>query len=77
MIIKTRKLPATQTDGERMRATADTGASLTLPMEYSWNDPSERVAKALARAMCNRPHYVIRLGDNRWEIGQSQEDKES
>ena len=54
MMIKTRKLPATSTDGERMRATADNGATLTIPYPYTLENlisPNRYVAVCLARAM--------------------------
>lgn len=51
MIIKTRKLPATSTEGERMRATTDTGYVLTIPYPYSVSDPDDYVARMLAGAM--------------------------
>jgi hypothetical protein len=50
MIIRTRKLPATQNDGERMRATADNGASLTIAFPYDATDPNLTVANMLAMA---------------------------
>ncbi len=56
MLIKTRKLPATSTDGERMRATAENGATLTVPFPYrdyssGLMSPNTRVAQALALAL--------------------------
>lgn len=52
MLIKTRKLPATNNDGERMRATADNGATLTIPYPYrATTSPNTRVAQALALAL--------------------------
>lgn len=56
MIIKTRKLPATQTDGERMRATAVdeygvAGATLTIPYDYTLVDAGLDVARRLNSAM--------------------------
>lgn len=51
MIIKARKLPATSTEGERMRATAENGASLTIPMDYRRVDPQLDVARRLNSAM--------------------------
>lgn len=50
MLIKTRKLPATQSEGERMRATADNGATLTIPFPYGAADPHQLVADALVMA---------------------------
>lgn len=50
MIIKTRKLPATSHDGERMRATAANGATLTVPFPYGETEPYAWVAGLLARA---------------------------
>jgi hypothetical protein len=67
MIIKTRKLPATQNDGERMRATASTGAQLTLPFDYSWNDPAEVVANSLVCALYPAGWLAVRVSDNRFE----------
>lgn len=67
MIIKTRKLPATQTDGERMRATAENGATLTIAYPYGALDPGEVVALALARAI-GRETTCTRVGDNRWNL---------
>lgn len=51
MIIKTRKLPATSTAGDRMRATAENGASLTIPQDYRRVDPHLDVASRLNSAM--------------------------
>lgn len=69
MIIKTRKLPPTQNDSARMRATSDTGASLTIPYPHGADDPGEHVALALARAVFpNAAYSVERRGDNRWEM---------
>jgi hypothetical protein len=51
MIIKTRKLPATSTEGERMRATAANGATLTIPMDHRRVDPHLDVATRLNQAM--------------------------
>ena len=51
MMIKARKLPATQTEGERMRATADSGATLTIPFSRKSDDPYRQVAWMLARAL--------------------------
>lgn len=54
MLIKTRKLPATSTQGERMRATAENGATLTIPFKYRTGNlmsPNTRVAQALALAL--------------------------
>ncbi|MFE6222993.1 hypothetical protein [Streptomyces sp. NPDC057854] len=52
MTIKTRKLPATSREGERMRATdADTGAVLTIPYPHDVADPYAHVAQLLANAM--------------------------
>ena len=51
MIIKTRKLPATSTEGERMRATAANGAVLTVPVDYRRVDPHLDVARRLNSAM--------------------------
>ncbi len=54
MLIKTRKLPATSTDGERMRATAENGATITIPVRYSDSflySPNRTVAYALALAL--------------------------
>lgn len=62
MIIKTRKLPATQTEGERMRATADNGASLTLPFPYGAADPHKLVADALVMAY-NTECHAERVGN--------------
>lgn len=71
MIIKTRKLPATTTAGERMRATADNGASLTLPFGYEWESPDEFVAMALAKALSHgelmAEFTLTRVSGNRWE----------
>ena len=50
MIIKTRKLPATQTEGERVRANADNGAQLTIPFPYDSADAHRQVAWMLAKA---------------------------
>jgi hypothetical protein len=70
MIIRTRKLPATTRDGERMRATAEKGASLTIPFPYGDVDPSQRVAYALARGVFGIDEYnqIVRVGENRWEV---------
>lgn len=65
MIIKTRKLPATSTEGERMRATADNGAVLTVPFPYYAADPNESVAEALARAY---DWTISRASDRTWEV---------
>lgn len=52
MIIKTRKLPATTNEGERMRATAvDATATLTIAFDYSAIDPGLDVARRLNSAM--------------------------
>lgn len=51
MIIKTRKLAATQTEGERVRATAESGATLTIAMDYRRVDPHLDVARRLNAAM--------------------------
>jgi hypothetical protein len=67
MIIKTRKLPATQHDGERMRATVEGwSATLTIAFPYSSNDPDETVALALMRAVLNSPYSVERLSTHTW-----------
>lgn len=51
IIIKARKLPATGTDGERVRAAAYGGnVTLTIPFPYSEPDPFAYVAGMLARA---------------------------
>jgi hypothetical protein len=71
MIIKTRKLPATSHDGERMRATADTGASLTLPFDYSWNDPHEVVANSLVCALFPAGSLATRVTGNVFEVTES------
>jgi hypothetical protein len=68
MIIKTRKLPATQTDGERMRATADTGATLTLPFNYGWNDPDEVVANSLVCALFPAGWLATRVTGNTFRV---------
>lgn len=75
MIIKTRKLPATSTDGERMRATADSGATLTIPFPYGAVDPGEAVATSLARAI-GRATTLRRVSDNRWELSAVRTDFE-
>lgn len=51
MIIKTRRLPATSTAGERMRATAENGATLTYPIDYREVDPDLKAARRLNMAM--------------------------
>lgn len=52
MIIRTRKLPATSSDGERMRATdIDRMYTLTIPFKYGVADPHRDVAQRLANAM--------------------------
>jgi hypothetical protein len=51
MIIKTRKLPATTTEGERMRATSDSGHVLTIPFGVqAHTTPQRDVAMMLAKA---------------------------
>lgn len=60
MIIKTRKLPPTQTEGARMRATADNGATLTLPYPQGAADPHQLVAEALVMAY-SREHRAERI----------------
>lgn len=49
MLVKTRKLPPTQTEGARMRATCDAG-TLTIPYPQHAVDPGRVVALMLARA---------------------------
>lgn len=64
MIIKTRRLPATQQHGEQMRATVpDTGATLTVPFPYGVEstDPARYVASALVRALTDGDHIAIRV----------------
>jgi len=61
LIIKTRKLPATQTHGEQMRASTPGGTTLTIPFPYGSLDPGEHVAQQLARAMGYAP-VVERMG---------------
>lgn len=64
MIIKTRKLPATQTEGERMRATADNGATLTIPFPYGLANlisPYRYVANRLAMALEFTPDDVTHV----------------
>lgn len=54
MLIKTRKLPATSTAPDRYRATAENGATLTVPARYSDGflySPNRTVAYALALAL--------------------------
>lgn len=63
MIIKTRKLPATSTEGERMRATAANGATLTVPMDYRLSNPNLDVARKLNRAM-GWDEMVVRTADD-------------
>jgi hypothetical protein len=55
LVIKTRKLPATSTEGERMRATASNGATLTVPFPYGEREPHVWVAGLLARAYSYAP----------------------
>ena len=50
MIIKTRKLPMTAREPARMRATTDTGVTLTIPYPWASTNPDETVASCLARA---------------------------
>lgn len=71
MIIKTRKLPATSTEGERMRATADTGATLTLPYDYAWNEPDEVVANSLVCALYPAGYLATRVTGNVFEVRES------
>lgn len=49
-----------------MRATSETGYSLTIPYPQQALDPSEYVAHALMRAMFQSPYSVSRVGDNQW-----------
>lgn len=51
--ITTRKLPATDTSGERIKATAGTGESLTIPFPYQLDAPEahESAAKQLAASI--------------------------
>lgn len=60
MIIKTRKLPATSTEGARMRATGDDGSVLTVPFPYAAGDAHAFVAGALAaaRGYGDDPEYL-------------------
>lgn len=68
MIIKTRKLPATNNDGERMRATmVGNGATLTIPFPYEAEDPGFTVAAMLARAYDVPTNELTRKGEHRWE----------
>lgn len=63
MIIKTRKLPATINEPERMRANAvDLTATLTIAFPYESNDPHQRVALMLARAYGN--NHVTQVAGN-------------
>ncbi len=55
LLIKTRKLPATQTHSEQMRASTPGGTTLTIPFPYGSLDPGEHVAQQLARAMGYAP----------------------
>lgn len=67
MLIKTRKLPATSTDGERMRATSENGHTLTIPYPYgleSLISPNRYVAVCLARAMGWREDVEHASGHN-------------
>lgn len=51
MNIKTRKLPATTQEGERMRASAtNVTATLTIAFPYASNDPHRQAAFMLAKA---------------------------
>ena len=68
MIIKTRKLAATSTEGERMRATADTGATLTLPMSYGALDPHANVAQALAVALFGVGYVAVRTDGQTFRV---------
>lgn len=67
MIIKTRKLPATQNDSERMRATSSKGHILTVPFPYSATDPDESVANALALAL-GKGDTLARRDTHTWEV---------
>jgi hypothetical protein len=61
MRIKVRKLPATSTENERIRATADNGAVLTVPFRYASDTPNADVAGMLARALGYESVTPLRL----------------
>lgn len=69
MIIKARKLPPTQNDSARMRATAENGATLTIPYPHDVEDPYEHVVVALAKALHNNAPFSVSYRDGlRWDI---------
>lgn len=71
MIIKTRKLAATSTEGERIRATAENGATLTLPFPYALAglvSPYRFVAIRLAKAMGLDDYSVEHVTGNTFKV---------
>lgn len=47
MNVRTRKLPATDTQGARIRAKSDAGKQVTISYPYAAHDPHEAAVRAL------------------------------
>lgn len=75
MIIRTRKLPATNTEGERMRATSDSGVTITIPFPFASPNPAEVVARCLARAI-GWETTLKHVRDNRWELAATRRESD-